>query len=63
MHEGRAAGAEPNTSSWQGGKLLEMTAAGREGVEEGVLAGLFHADSLQRPLCAGGTGTELLRKP
>lgn len=31
MHEGRATGAEPDTSSWQGGKLLEMTAAGRGG--------------------------------
>lgn len=31
------------------------------GEAEGVLAGLFRAGSLQRPLCVGGTGPELLR--
>lgn len=63
MHEGRATGPKPDTLSWQGGKLLEMTAAGGGGGggEEGILAGLFHAASLQRPLCVEGTGTELLR--
>lgn len=37
-------GAEPDTSSWQGGTLLELTAVGGRGgeVEEGIWAGLFH---------------------
>lgn len=39
VHEGRATGAEPDTSSWQGGKLLEMTAVGSGGGAVGVGVG------------------------
>lgn len=55
--------AEPDTSSWQGGTLLELTAVGGRGGGGRVffiLAGLFHTDSLQRPLFVRGSGIELL---